>query len=181
MKLLENLTAYNRIIIIGNNGSGKSYFARELSKLTGLPAIHLDAEFWLPNWQQPSESFWIKKQKELIAKEKWIIDGNHSNTMELRFKAADAVIFLDINRFVCLMSVFTRRGKQRSDMPRYLEESIDSGYLRFLKGLWQFPQTRRVAIEDLHEKYPEKPFYVIKSRRKVRELLHSCSKVSHSV
>ncbi len=36
--------------------------------------------------------------------------------------AADLVIFLDINRFICMWSALKRHGKRRSDLPDYLEE-----------------------------------------------------------
>lgn len=172
MKVL-NILKYNRIIIVGNNGSGKSFLAKELSQITGLPLVHLDVEFWLPNWEKPPKDNWIKKQLELTSKEKWIIDGNHTDTMELRFKETDMIIFLDINRFVCLFSVFTRFGKKRSDMPGYFKERLDKEFIRFLKGLWDFSKTRKHTIMDLHRKYPEKPFLVINSRRKMKKLLNN--------
>lgn len=170
-----NIFEYNRIIIVGNNGSGKSFLAKELSVLIGLPLVHLDVEFWRPNWEKPPKEEWINKQSELTAKEKWIIDGNHTDTMELRFKAADIVIFLDINRFVCLTSVLLRNGKKRSDTPQYLEEKLDIGFLNFCKGLWNFSKTRKPTIMNLHMKYPHKPFFAIDSRRKMKELLKQWS------
>ncbi|GFZ33225.1 topology modulation protein [Clostridium zeae] len=166
---------YNRIIIVGNNGSGKSFLSKKLSVIAGLPLIHLDVEYWLPNWEQPTKEEWIKKVMELTSKERWIIDGNHTNTMELRFKAADLVIFLDINRFICLASVLLRNGKKRSDTPEYLEEKFDKAFLRFCKGLWSFSKTRRHVITDLHNKYPDKPFWVIHTRREMKKLLNQCS------
>lgn len=170
--MVLNIVGYNRVIIIGNNGSGKSFLTEELSVITGLPAVHLDAEFWRPNWEKPTEEEWLKKQTELISKGKWIIDGNHTGTMELRFKTADIIIFLDINRFVCMAGVLKRYGKKRPDMPQYLEERTDREFFRFLKGLWSFSKTRKHIIMDLHKKYPDKPFFIIKSRRNVRRLLN---------
>lgn len=157
--IVLNIFGYNRIIIIGNNGSGKSFLAKKLSVITGLPLVHLDVEFWRPNWEKPPE-------------EEWIIDGNHTDTMELRFKAADIVIFLDINRFVCLVSVLLRNGKKRSDTPQYLEEKLDEGFSRLCKGLWSFSKTRKHTIMNLHKEYPNKPFFVIDSRRKMKKLLN---------
>jgi adenylate kinase family enzyme len=41
-----DIFGYNRmIIVVGNNGSGKSFLSKELSVITGLPLVHLDVEF----------------------------------------------------------------------------------------------------------------------------------------
>ncbi|WP_165442982.1 topology modulation protein [Senegalia massiliensis] len=167
-----NIFGYSRIIIIGNNGSGKSFLAKELSIITELPVVHLDLEFWLPNWGQPSKEEWVNKQANIVSKEKWIIEGNHTGTMELRFKAADLVILLDINRLVCLASVFMRNGKIRSDIPQYLKEKFDIGFFKMCTGLWSFSKTRKPIIMDLHKKYPDKQFFSINSRKKLRKLLN---------
>lgn len=169
-----NIFEYNRIIIVGNNGSGKSYLSKELSDITGLPLVHLDVEFWRPNWQMPSKEDWEKKIIELISEEKWIIDGNvnHGGTLELRNEATDLIIFLDINRFVCLSGVFKRHGKKRSDLPQHLEEKWDKDFFRFLKGLWCFSKTRKRTIIDSQKKHPDKPLFVIKSRREMNKWLN---------
>ncbi len=170
--IILNIFEYSRIIIIGNNGSGKSFLAKELSAITGLPIVHLDVEFWGPNWEQPTKEKWIMKQNEFISKEKWIIDGNHTGTMELRFNSADLIIFLDINRLVCLFGVIRRYGKKRSDMPQHLEERIDLEFFKFLKALWTFNKTRKHTIMELREKYLDKPFLTLRSRSEVNNLLN---------
>lgn len=162
---------YQRFIIVGNNGSGKSFFAKELADLTDLPLVHLDVEYWRPNWEKPPQDEWIAKLSELLARKQWIMDGNHTDTMELRFQAADCVIFLDINRLVCLYSIMMRNGKKRTDTNQFGVEKWDKAFVRFCKGLWQFPKTRKPAILKLHKAYPDKPFIVIKSRRQKNKLL----------
>ena len=104
-------------MILGNNGSGKSFFAKELAAITGLPLVHLDTEFWLPNWEMPSEDEWLRKMTEFVSKEKWILDGIVSlgAAMDLRFKTADLIIFLDMNPLICLAGIIKRNGKKRSD------------------------------------------------------------------
>ncbi len=164
--------AYNRIMVVGNNGSGKSYFSDKLSFAIGLPVIHLDTLFWRPGWLMPSEDEWREINAGLVCGKKWIIEGNvnHGGTMEMRYNAADLIIFLDINDFVCFISVFKRRSK-RAGWPTFLVEKIDVGFINLLKGLLRYNKTRRKTLMLLRAKYPDKPFLVIKSRKKINKLL----------
>ncbi len=168
-----NIHSYHRIMIVGNNGSGKSHLARELAPITGLPLIHLDTVFWRPGWQMPSPEEWMQQVLQLTAAEKWIMDGNvnHGGTMAVRFQAADLVIFLDVNRLVCLWGVIRRNGKKRTDTLQYREERFDRGFFRLCKGLWAFPKERQPKILALHAQYPERDFLVVKGRRHMAKLL----------
>lgn len=166
-----DITKYNRIIIVGNSGSGKSFLSKKLSSITGLPLIHLDVEYWRPNWEKTPKEEWLKKQTDLVSKEKWIIDGNYNSTIELRYKVADLIIFLDINRFICLISAIKRHGNKRTDLPQYLEEKFDLEFLQFCKLIWSFSKTGRKTIVEMHKKYPDKPFLIIKNRRKLQKIL----------
>lgn len=136
MKIQE----YKRIVIVGNNGSGKSYLATKLSTITGLPLIHLDSEFWKPDWEQPTREEWSRRQRELTSMPEWIIDGTHMSTLDIRFQKADLIIFINVNRWICMMSVLMRYKTKRTDIPDYLEEKIDIQFFRFIKGLLDFPK-----------------------------------------
>lgn len=160
---------YKRIIIIGSAGSGKSYLAKKIAEATEYPLIHLDNEFWKPGWIETPRDEWIEKQKKLIDCEKWIIDGNYDSTLEIRFKACDAVIFLDINRFVCIYGAIKRHGRKRSDLPDYCAEKYNKDFFDFLKWIWNFPKRSRNKIFELHEQYSDKPFFVIKRRRECKK------------
>jgi Adenylate kinase and related kinases len=164
---------YNRIAVVGCSGSGKSWLSKKLAEITGLPLVHLDCEYWQPGWVKTPRDEWLKKQAEMTAGDAWIIDGNYNSTLDVRFTAADMVIFLDISRFVCILSVLRRHGKKRSDLPDYLEEKLDSEFFDFIKWVWSFPKTGRATILSLHEAHPEIPFIVIKSRHGVGEFLAS--------
>ena len=162
------MTKYKRIAIVGSGGAGKSTLSRQLAAITGLPLVHLDMEFWRPGWEQTPKDEWLAKSEALIQGESWIIDGNYGSTMEARFAAADLVIFLDINRFVCLYRVNRRRSKERPDMPDFLVEKFD---WTFMKWIWNFPKNGKDTIMRLHEKYPEKPFVVIRNKKELKRIL----------
>lgn len=162
---------YNRIIIVGSAGSGKSYLSKMIAKCTKQKLIHLDNEYWKPNWIATPKNEWIERQKTLISGDRWIIDGNYNSTLELRFMAADCIIFLDMNRLLCICSAWKRHGKKRSDLPEYLEEKKDKEFLDFIKWIWEFPKNGRKRIMELHNIYPDKPFVVLKSRREIKKFL----------
>jgi len=163
-------------VILGNNGSGKSFLAKEIAAVTGLPLIHLDAAFWTsPGWEMPPEDVWREKMKGFVAGERWILDGivSFGDTMAMRFEAADMVLLLDVNRVICLAGVLRRRGKTRSDTAagHEKEEKFDRGFWGLCKGIWRFKGTREKRILRFHEQYPGTPFAVIKGRRGLRRLI----------
>ena len=65
-----------RVLVIGISGAGKSTFSRALAARTGLPLIHLDTEFWQPDWKITPREEWRAKVAELITREAWIMDGS---------------------------------------------------------------------------------------------------------
>lgn len=160
---------YNRIIIVGSPGSGKSYFSKRIAAVTGYPLFHLDNEYWQPNWVGTPRNEWIEKQQSIIGGAKWIIDGNYDSTLELRYEAADLIIDLNINRYLCMWSAVKRHGKKRSDFPTHCVEKIDKEFVDFLKFIWKFPIANRKKIIALRDQYPNKAYIEMKSRRQASQ------------
>ena len=91
-----------RVLVIGSGGAGKSYFAKQLAARTGLPVTHLDALYWYPGWVAQAREAWRAQLGEVVASDRWILDGNYGGTLDLRLAACDTVVFLDLPRWVCL-------------------------------------------------------------------------------
>ena len=160
-----DFSAYPRIAIVGSPGSGKSTLARQIAAETGHPLIHLDYEHWSAGWTHPSKDEWRAMNEEFVRGARWIIDGNYGGTMELRCRAANLVIFLDVPRMVCIRRVIRRRGVQRPDMkPEVQEESpiLSKDFLKFLWFIWQYPKKGKRKIMALKEKYPAVEFLTVK-------------------
>ena len=156
---------YKRILVIGSAGSGKSTFSKKLSELTGIPVIHLDKEYWCPNWTRPKKEEWIKKVETLTLSDYWIMDGNYGSTLDLRLKRADLVIFLDYNRFVCVNGVIKRclnkDEHKREDLALGCTEKFD---IKFIKWVWNFPKKYRPQILDALSQYPNIKVITFKNR-----------------
>ena len=173
-----NISAYSKIIILGNNGSGKSWLAKRLAAATGLPLIHLDAHFWRPNWEMPTHEEWREKNLEFIAGAQWIIDGmcSHGGTMELRFAAADLAIILDVNRFTCLLGIIKRLGKPRPETAIWAYEKFDWKTISCCKGVLTRPYRLKRIYLDLHARYPDTAYWVVKGRRGMRRMVRDTQK-----
>src|SRR5262245_53304126 len=115
-------------------GSGKSTFSRSLAAKTGLPVIHLDLHFWKPGWVAPTEREWRGTQRELLADDAWIADGNYHETLDLRLERADTVVILDTPWWVCSGRAFLRGlRKPVGEMP----EGCDDSPWRRLRDEWR--------------------------------------------
>lgn len=159
-------------MVIGCCGAGKSTLAKRLQQKTGLPLIHLDREYWKPNWEATKKDIWEKKVYHLAQEEKWIIDGNYISSMEIRIKRADLIIFMDINKYQCLYQAIKRtlnlKKQHRSDMADECKERID---LDFYKFIWHFDKTTRPRIIKLIDENKHIDTIRISSQKEIEKLL----------
>ena len=142
----------NRILVIGSPGSGKSTFAKELARRTGLPLYHLDLIWFHDNGDMESREIFDKKLQEILETEKWIIDGYYPRTLQYRLKFSDTVFFFDLPEEVCLEGATQRLGVKRDDNPVFeieLNESLRERILMF--RIFNTPY-----IEDLLEDFKGK-------------------------
>lgn len=65
---------FQKAIIIGCPGAGKSTFARILSDKTHLPLYYLDMLWHKPDRTTVDRNIFDEKLKEIVLKDKWIID-----------------------------------------------------------------------------------------------------------
>ena len=146
----------SRIAIVGSGGSGKSTLARRLGALLGINVIHLDSLFWQPGWVATETGAWRGIQEDLVKGDSWIIDGNYSDTMDVRLEAADTVIFLDFPRSVCLWRAVRRwfqyTGRSRPDVGPGCPEKLD---WEFIRWIWTFPAAKRPALLAKIDRYAQ--------------------------
>ena len=107
---------YNKVIVIGCPGAGKSTFSRKLHIATKIDLYHLDSIYWNSDCIHISREELIEKQKEILKSNRYIIDGNFKNTLELRIKEADVVFLFDLPTEICIEGARKRKGN-RPEMP----------------------------------------------------------------
>ena len=146
MALTAN-TPFQRALVIGSPGAGKSTFARDLSVRKGLPLVHLDQLYWEPGWVIAKPDVYRARLEHVLATDAWVMDGNYSSTFDLRLPRADAVVWLDRPRWLCVTRVLWRiwgsYGRVRTDMAAGCPEQLD---LEFLRYVWTFRAKHRPRI-----------------------------------
>jgi len=141
-----------RVAIVGSGGVGKSTFADELGRRTGIPVVHLDQRFWKPGWVETPRDAWIDVQREIVAQDSWIVDGNYGGTFNVRFERADTVIILTLPRWRCVF-----RAVRRS--LRHLGHDIQAPGCRerldfaFYRWVWRYPVDSRPRLDAALEQH----------------------------
>lgn len=127
---------YRKVLIVGCGGAGKSTLALEMGKRFGLPVVHLDKLWWLPNWQTRSEHEFDEMLAIELTKSAWIIEGNFFRTFKTRQSHADLCIFLDYDTELCINSVYERaekyKGTTRPDMTEGCTEQVDDQFKNWI-------------------------------------------------
>ena len=162
---------YNRISIVGGSGSGKSTLCNILSKELNLPAIHLDAINYEPNWVEIDK---VERDKIIATKssrDKWIIDGNYNKTLKERFKKADLIIWIDYSTFMQLKGVLKRyfktRNKERPEIPG-CKEKLE---FKFIKYVLTYNKKKRPVIADYLKDIPKEKVLVFKKQKDLNKWL----------
>lgn len=166
-----------RILIIGCSGAGKSTLARQMAKILHLPVIHLDYEYWQPNWTPTSNDQFDQKITQLIATDQWIMDGNYHRTLPQRLARADTVIHLDFPRLRCLTRICKRVllncnfNHTRPDMAQGCTEQWD---WEFIEWVWNFKREIHPKNLNLLSRCPENTKVItLRNPREVQTFLVS--------
>ena len=172
-----------RVLVDGMMGSGKSTLARALGARSGLPVIHLDVHYWRPDWVRPSEDEWRERQRALLAREAWIIDGNYNESLGLRLERAETVVWLTTPWWLCASRAFVRGfRKPIGEMPDGCRDSISRRLRDEWGGVGRIWRNRRLEPDLVRSEIlrhgAHTRVHVLRSRREARAFLDSVRRLS---
>ncbi|MEX0761044.1 MAG: AAA family ATPase [Dehalococcoidia bacterium] len=161
------------MLIIGSGGSGKSTLARQISEITHLPVLHLDAYYWRTGWKPTPDSEWEERVQELAAGDRWIMDGNYSRTLHLRLPRVDTIVLLELPRALCLWRVVSRSIKYRSQTrPDMAEGCPERVSLEFLKWVWNYThRSLPVTLQKIEEHGQHAAVHRLRSTRQIHNFI----------
>ena len=169
-----------RVLVIGNAGSGKTTFSRQLAEKTGIPLVHLDKIYWRGEWEHLTKEEFVASIEQELSKESWIIDGNFNRTIPYRLKFCDTVFFFDFPTVACLWGVtkriLTNYKKTRDDMGGNCPESFDKQKKILYKNVIGFNKQHRKSYYKMLCNAKDVNVVIFRSRKQVKKYLKEYKK-----
>ena len=163
-----------RILVIGCPGAGKTYFSKKLSKLLGLPVVHMDNLYWHEDKTRVSTEELKEKLLPYLTKDEWIIDGNYHKTLEMRLPYATDVFVLDISRKECIEGILERIDQPRDDIPWVETEEDATELIAWTAGYGFRTKDEEMALLDKNKNHLA--IHTIKSRQEMNDYLSKLGK-----
>jgi adenylate kinase family enzyme len=160
------------ILILGPSGAGKSTLARVIGERLGLPVVHLDTFHWNPGWIGSEASRFREQLAQAAAGDAWVIDGNYTSHLDLRLPRTEAVIWLDLPRYIYFPRAVWRSmrnyGRERDDLGPGCPEQIDLSFL--MDWVWSYKTRSRARHGQLMSSLPAGiRAIILRSPREVRQ------------
>lgn len=110
-----------RVVVVGANGAGKTWFARDLAARMGVPVMAKDAMALTTGWQQRPRAQVQAAIADAIMAKAWVLEGGPSILSPLVLDRADLVIWLDLPASVRFWRIVRRSlrylGRTRPEHP----------------------------------------------------------------
>jgi hypothetical protein len=129
--------------------------------------MELDKIFWRPGLLPTPRDEWIEVQRGLVEEKEWIMDGDlgPDDSLEMRLRAADTVIFLDFSLLRCAFRAI-RRSRERADFWLWL--------LRYRR------QSRPYLLHAMANLTPHATLHVLRNPAEVRRFIAETVQTSSS-
>ena len=156
----------SRVIVVGNSGSGKTTFARELAAKLKQPCIEMDVLQWLPGWQERPLQDFAKRVDQATAGERWIVDGNYGKLREITtyWSRATTVLWLNYSFSANLM-----RGLRRTLGRIFTQKEVFDGCHENIRGTF-FSRDSVLLWIITHHRVSRRNFTVLRSSNRYAQL-----------
>ncbi|MAG01778.1 hypothetical protein CMI42_00415 [Candidatus Pacearchaeota archaeon] len=160
-----------KIYILGPQGSGKTTFAKMISKKLRIPVFSLDDIYWKKKYTIKRNETQKKKSldKILKGKKKWIIEGLSTSFVDKAIRQAELVIWLDLNHKLLSYRVIKRQFKSM-----LVGSSSLSGLRKLLGEIKDYKEKKGMYKNhrDLLN-FHKKKYIILSNKKDMKELLYS--------
>jgi len=156
-----------KIHIIGCSGTGKTYFAKVLSKKYNIPHFDLDDI----QWDNNSDGYGVKMPtdkrdellKQILNKDAWIIEGVYYAWVLESFEQADIIYVLDMPKYLYKSRIIIRFLKRKVGIEKGKRETLKSLY-NLLKWTNKYQDKNLKEITRILKQYESKVVWISDSK-----------------
>ncbi len=170
-----------KINVVGTSGTGKSTFSRQLAQALQIPYVEMDALFWKAGWQESTDAEFFAKLAQALKTEAWVLDGNYSRTVPVKWQHADTVIWLNYSwqrnlyqsikravlRSISQQELWPDTGNKESFKKSFF--SKDSIILWMMQNYHRQQNAYAAILQG--DKYPHIQFYRVRTPKQAKQLL----------
>ena len=116
-----------RINFVGTAGSGKSTVGKRIAERLNVPYVQLDELFWKANWTESTDEEFFPKLEEALSADAWVLDGNYTRTIPIKWKRVQMVVYLDLPFHIVLYRIIKRsllRGIKNEELWHGNKETV---------------------------------------------------------
>ena len=118
------MSNHYRILVFGGICSGKTFFARGLSRQLNILPLHLDDVYWYGNWQNVGQPELLNIVARHTTGNDWIVEGNYRRVRELIWRKCTHIFFIDPPLVVTMYRALRRSMDQnRGGLPSRVREA----------------------------------------------------------
>jgi adenylate kinase family enzyme len=172
-----------RLVVVGTSGSGKTTMAKALARALDLPHVELDGLNWEPGWRaltQEDPAAFFARVAEAAKGERWVMDGNYTNSRDAHWSRASAIVWMDTPRSRVMRQVLWRSfvralGKRelwagtgnKEEFRRWLDKEHP---IRWAWDTWA-SNRERFGAWFADGRYEGRPVYRVTSAQEARRLV----------
>lgn len=142
----------NKIHIIGEVGSGKTYLAGKLSQQLNINYYQLDNVVWRRGEESDTRNPKEVRDailNDIVNQEKWIIEGVHYKWVQRSFELADVIIYLETNVIIRDIQMLKRYIKQKLGLEKgNYNQTLKNLYI-MIKWNHKFNSERKPLIDKI--------------------------------
>jgi adenylate kinase family enzyme len=119
----------NKIIIIGNSGSGKTWLGERMARLLGIRHIALDDIFWeAGGYNRKRDAHEVETGlKKIQNSGTWLVEGVFGQLADVLMAFADILIYMDLPCEECKKNLLSRGSESSRQLdPKKAEENFNA-------------------------------------------------------
>lgn len=117
---------FDRLVLWGVTGSGKTTAAAAIAAATGIPWTSVDDVTWQPSWEPTDEAEQRRAFVEICAGERWVLDTAYSAWRDVVMARADLVVGLDYPRWLSLGRLLRRTAHRIVTSERICNGNVET-------------------------------------------------------